>query len=77
LNIILKNATDLNGKKVDVVIESGKITNSISGGIVGQTNWTPATGEIIVTSNLLDLEVDGRYPGQNPALRGAVYLSTK
>jgi hypothetical protein len=43
--------------------------------IVGQTNWTPATGEILVTSNLLDLEVDGRYPGQNPALRGTLLVA--
>jgi hypothetical protein len=43
--------------------------------IVGQTNWTPATGEIVVTSNLLDLEVDGRYPGQNPSLRGALLVA--
>ena len=43
--------------------------------IVGQTNWTPATGEIVVTSNLLELEVDGRYPGQNPALRGALLVA--
>jgi hypothetical protein len=43
--------------------------------IVGQTNWTPAAGEIVVTSNLLELEVDGRYPGQNPALRGALLVA--
>jgi hypothetical protein len=43
--------------------------------IVGQTNWTPATGAIVVSSNLLDLEVDGRYPGQNPPLRGVLLVA--
>jgi hypothetical protein len=42
--------------------------------IVGQSNWTPVTGEIVVLSNLVDFEVDGRYPGQNPALRGALLV---
>jgi dihydroorotase len=33
LNIILKNATDLHGKKLDVVIEYGKVSTSVKDGI--------------------------------------------
>ena len=60
MNIILKNATDLNGKKVDVVIESGKITSAISGGIDYQA--IDCQG-LHVLPGFVDLHTHLREPG--------------